>query len=118
MGNLKVGDKIYLKDESWRGDTIYRIEEIERVTRTLAISKAGNKFSIEAYNTDNNGIHEFVAKPYNYKRWKRLTPEIAININSYNSFRKKTIWFDNAKFTDEQKVLIHDLINKKDDAQN
>ena len=123
MEKLKVGDVIYLEDSYNNGIKFYKLAKIERTTKTLAISSTGDKFKIEgcyrSIFSGNEKVLYFSPHPVkSFEYWHILSEEKHKEIRNYRIFRNKISWFDNAKFTDNQKALIHDLINKKDDTQN
>ena len=112
---LEVGDKLVaVKCYPYGGTKDFRYDEVERVTKTLAITKQGCKIKIMGSMDRFDKVIKWGNTPFSYHEpdWQLVAPEILEEEKQYKELRKIQRWFDNKKFTDEEKKQIYNLLNK------
>jgi hypothetical protein len=112
MKKLEVGEKVYFKSSGRYSDLDFTVTEIVRLTKTLAITKEGERFRNNA--TYNGGFKQFEARgvsesaTYLY----RLTPEAQITINEAKEVIKLKSWWAKLKNSIRTVDDIKKLYNK------
>ena len=112
MGELKVGDKVFCQHYRYGYTNGYTTAEVVRVTNTQAVLDSKNRLkrvSERGYCSDDKEYYREVER--NGDRYEILTPEKELEIQAYYERCKKVNWFNSQKFTDEDKVKIHNLLN-------
>lgn len=103
---LKIWDKIYAKHSNYLNGYSYVFDEIERVTKTLIITKEGRRLK--------NNWDSCVEKTNIRYQWNRVfelvTDEILKDNERIENINKIEGWFYNKKFTIEEKKIIYDLL--------
>jgi len=109
MRNLEVWDKIYYKHiyGLWRKLYSYYFEEIERITKTLIITKSGKKLSNYWYRAVQKSTQWYTP---NYV-YELVTDEILKDNERVEYIDKIEDWFDKQHFTIEDKIKIHNTLN-------
>ena len=104
---LEVGDEVYRERSSWTNRNNYEILKVNRVTKTTAILSDNTKLKIESKSK------RWAVIPHRrYTYYELLTEEIKTKITENNIFYTKISWFDKKQFTNEEKAIIYDLLNK------
>lgn len=104
MENLKVWDTIY-SEWRWLAKGLFYIEEIERITKTLIITKSWKKLknlwekalSGEWFNT----IYYFI-----------FDEEAKLRKQNADKIQKIEAWFHKKNFSIEEKEQVYNLLNK------
>ena len=112
MGELKVGDKVFRTHNRYGYTNGYTTAEVVRVTKTQAVLDNENRLrrvSERGYYSDDKEYYREVER--RGENYEILTPEKELEIQAYYERRKKVNWFNSQKFTDEDKVKIHNLLN-------
>lgn len=102
MENLKVWDKIYKIYSKFWGWYWYVFDEVERITKTLIITKEWRRLA--------NWWYYWVEKS-NYRLHQLLTDEILKDNERIERENKIENWFYDKKFTLEEKIKIYELFN-------
>lgn len=105
MENLKVWDKIYNKYLRFWGWYWYIFDEVERITKTLIITKKWKRLKNRWYYWEKTGSFN-----WNYK-YELLTDEILKDNERIERENKIENWFYDKKFTLEEKIKIYELFN-------
>lgn len=104
MENLKVWDKIYTKHLRFWGWYWYVFDEVERITKTLIITKEWRRLA--------NWWYYWVEKSnYRNGKYQLLTDEILKDNERIERENKIENWFYDKKFTLEEKIKIYELFN-------
>lgn len=115
MKKLEVGDKMYFRSQSRFGRDIYfRFETVERVTKTQAVLSNGIKLINHPFKNHFDNHYGFCQLGQRFDKWYIQTDEIVAEAQKENKRQSINRWFDNQKFTDEQKLQVHDLFNPID----
>ncbi len=105
--NLKIWDKIYYKYNRFWWDYTYYFDEVERITKTLIITKAWKRLSNHWSYWINRKQSNYIPDDYYYL----LTDEILEDFKKVEKEREIRNWFDNKKFTLEEKIKVYNLFN-------
>jgi hypothetical protein len=108
--NLKVGDRVcHVNDSSWNRFVQYEFATVIRVTETQAVldkthltKLCKDKLAEDAYYKYGNKRSKWVIETQELVELARV------------SRKRQTIytWFENKKFTQEEKTTIYNLLNK------
>jgi hypothetical protein len=114
MEQLKVGDKVCLvKIQRIGVGTSYSFSEVERLTKKMAVLKNGTKLINEPKTKySNNNIPKFSEYGDSWTFWQRTTPEILEACKKEQQRNKISNWFNNRKFTDEEKAIIYNTFKE------
>ena len=103
---LNVGDKVYYS-KNYYSELNYKTSTVERLTKTQAILKNGDKIKNETngYNNDFNiiGSHGY---------YQLMSEEVQKEIDIILKKRKIENWFATYKFTDKEKEMVYNLFKK------
>jgi hypothetical protein len=112
MKELEIGEKVYFKSSGRYSDLDFTVTEIVRLTKTLAITKEGDRFrntplsdsSFRQFESSGN----WEATTYLY----RLTPDSQIRINAAKDVLRMKSWWGNLKDSIKTVGDIKELYNK------
>jgi len=107
MTNLKVWDKIYYKYNILWGNYNYSFNEIDRITKTLIITKSWTKLENRGHFWLLKNKSRFCWDDYYYL----LTEDIIEDNKRIAEEYKINKWFDDKKFILEEKIKIYNLFN-------
>jgi hypothetical protein len=118
MEKLKVGDKVYnISKNRWSDITYYNLSEVVRLTKTQAVLENGTKLINELV-TDYNREKCFSEYGDRYNKWYIQTPEILEKAKAEKEKQIVRNWFENRKFTDEEKKKIYLQFKKENILHN
>ena len=115
MNPLKVGDKVYSKEHSrWGKNVYYRLEEVERITKTQAILSNGTRLI-------NTPEVDYYSKKVCYPvygdtwvKWSIQTPEILEEAKAEKERQSIISWFNDRKFSEEEKRIVYTTFKNLD----
>ena len=108
MDKLKVGDKVYkIETSRFYRNKNYILDEVVRLTKTQAVLKSGCKLTNEP--TTNWSKEDICYSEYGdrYKKWYIQTEEIVKEAKAEKERQIIERWFQEKKFTDEEKRAIY-----------
>lgn len=111
MEKLKVGDKVCYKHYFYGELRRIEVSEVERLTKTQAILKNGDRLKNEPIECYNNKEIYYNSIGYNTKSYELLTEENILFISNFKHEIKINNWFNLKKFTFEEKEKIYNLLN-------
>jgi hypothetical protein len=107
MEKLKVGDKVYnVSINRFSSFINYNLDEVVRLTKTQAVLKSGTKLINEIF-TDWNREKCFCEYGDRYNKWYFQNEEILLKARKENERKFIYNWFNNRKFTEDEKRIIY-----------
>ncbi len=111
MEKLKVGDAVYRESqERWGKNMFYDFATVFRLTNTRAVLSNGVVLVNEPKKWYDEAI-SFCEYKDRYSRWSLTTNEIIEKAKKEKRRQSINKWFDNKKFTEEEKVSVYSLFN-------
>lgn len=110
MEKLKVGDEVFMFKYNR-----YTFTKVARVTNTLAILENGTRLKntpLQNHWGEKEIYFDEYASGYYTDKYEITTEAIKEKAKKHAEDQKKCLWFFKQKFSDEQKVLIYDLLYK------
>lgn len=120
MKKLKVDDKLYIQStQRWGNRINYRFATVVRLTKTQAILSDGTKLINEPTSSFGTGkkvcYSEYGSR---YDKWLFQTEDILLEAEKAKETIEIESWFDNRKFSDEEKRIVYLKFKELDILKN
>jgi hypothetical protein len=114
MELLKIGDKLYSKiKSSWNNDVYYHFATVERLTKTQAVLSDGTKLINKPEMDYHSKTMGYCVWGDTWTKWHFETPAILEEAKKEKTRQAIISWFDNRKFTEEDKFVIFYTFNPR-----
>lgn len=113
MDSLKIGDKVYHKREAIFGNNVYyKFSTVERLTKTQAILSCGTKVVNNPILDSYTKVIGFSQYGDRYNMWYMQTPEILEEAKIERERQKIVKWFNEHKFSENEKMIIYNIFKE------